>query len=236
MLRMNSLRLIFFVLFFNSAILCCDASTSRVLIVENLASPGSIKIAHYYFLKRRLPAANLCTITCPATEQCSTADVVRMIIEPIRQCIHQRKLKIDYIVLTKGIPIEFNDSSWSGFSIDSVLTTMDNPLPSHALNPYFAATDRFSQHEYGIYLVTRLDGWSVDDCLRLVDHGLATHPGPGPIYLHPAPNRDVDGYYETNQTIRIAAADLAQSDVKIFFDQSDTFHSIPGIERCALRQ
>jgi uncharacterized protein (TIGR03790 family) len=200
------------------------AGTSRALVVENLGSPTSITIARYYMLKRHIPAVNLCPVNCTTDESCSTVVAESSLFTPIRKYISIHHLDIDYIVLTKDIPIRFSSGPWTDCSIDSVMVELDDPLGVHSANPYFAATDRFTHSEYGIYLVTRLTGWTLSDCLRLIDNGLASLPGKGPIYLHPAPDKDVGGYAPMNEAIRVAWAELSEAGINVDLDQTANFH------------
>jgi len=202
----------------------CQAAACRVLLVENTASPDSIKIAGYYAAKRHIPAANICKINCTTLEQCGTVDGEFSIFTPVRSFIEQHRLTVDYIVLTKGIPIEFDSGAWKSCSIDSVMVELDDPLGQASNNPYFAATGRFTHAKYGIYLVTRLTGWTIDDCFRLIDSGLASKPGKGPIYLHPASDKDTGGYQGANQAIRIAWANLSTSGINVDLDDTPNFH------------
>ncbi len=203
----------------------CSASPANVLVVENSLSTDSIAIAQRYIAQRHVPVANLCKIKCTTLETVSTRDAVFTILTPVRQYIQTHHLKIDYIVLTKGIPIYFDSGTWKDCSIDSVMVELDDPVGVESQNPYFAATDRFSHAEYGIYLVTRLTGWTVTDCYRLIDSGQATTPAAGPIYLHPAPGHDTDGNADANQAIRIAWAELSASGYNVDLDSSDYFHN-----------
>jgi uncharacterized protein (TIGR03790 family) len=225
-MKMVRMRVLFYALllfFFFPCAKDCEALPCRVVVVENTASLDSVRIVEFYALRRHIPPANICRITCATTEECSSGDGKATIIDPVLKWIARHHLQVDYIVLTKGIPIRFNWGEWYGCSIDSILAGSSESLPVKTLNPYFAATDRFTHKEYGIYLVTRLTGWTLADCFSLIDSGSAKSPGRGPIYLHPATDKDGSGYFDVNQSIRNAAADLHTAGFNVDIDQS--FHT-----------
>lgn len=173
----------------------------NVLVVRNGNSPVSCRIAAYYASKREISRANIVTITVPdssnsaANEIISLSDYQTRIEEPIKAFLSDKSLtdKVQYIVLTKGIPIRLPSSSGSGArgqSVDSMLAAMDmaNRLnvqlgpkddPSFAIiNRYWRSTEAFSHAKYGGYLVTRLDGYTEADAKALVDRALATQSSP----------------------------------------------------------
>jgi uncharacterized protein (TIGR03790 family) len=97
--------------------------------------------------------------------------------------------RILYLVLTKGIPLRVagtNGLQGSMASVDSELTllyrrmTGQNPtILGRIENPYFlgdrpiAEARMFSHREQDIYLVARIDAFSVDEALALIDKGMA---------------------------------------------------------------
>jgi len=95
-------------------------------------------------------------------------------------------------VLTKGVPIRIQGTS-SGrestvSSVDSELTLLyrrqvgvNPPIAGPLPNPYFAASQPVNEHpkpftheRADIFLVTRLDGFTVEDVLGLVDRSVAS--------------------------------------------------------------
>lgn len=157
----------------------------RVLVVENIRSDDSVAIAHYYQLKHKLPRANLVRITASLEEECSLQEFHDQIEAPVKAFLAGSKLKIDYILLTKGVPIRTHEGPAGGFSVDSLLATMDwAQLTTRSPNPYFGRNERFSHARYNLYLVTRLIGYTRADCLRLVDDALTARPSKGPFLIH----------------------------------------------------
>jgi len=101
--------------------------------------------------------------------------------------------KIDFIVLTKGIPIRLTGApvglSNTQPSLDSYIAGMDyfdrpNSLKvvideggykgNCFVNNYFNSNERFSHAKHGGYLVTRLDGYTVEAAMALVDSSVAS--------------------------------------------------------------
>ena len=89
---------------------------------------------------------------------------------------------LNYLVTTKGVPLKRNSidcvvNSGSGDcgSVDAelslILGTHLNQIgqPSAFVNPYFNQNEHFSLAQYGIYSVTRLDAYSQDDVLHMID-------------------------------------------------------------------
>jgi len=172
---------------------CAEAqSAANVLVVVNSTSAASGSVSRYYAERRGIPQDNVCAITTPATESISRADYTEQIEQPIWQCIagfraHDRIL---YIVLTKDVPIRISGTSGrtgTNASVDSELTLLyrrrtgqQAPVAGFVSNPYYAGSGPianikpFSHELQDIYLVTRLDGFTVQDAIALIDR--ATTP------------------------------------------------------------
>ena len=127
----------------------------------------------------------MCRLTAKTDETIQRADYDQQIQLPISRCIsstagHDRIL---YIVLTKGVPLRIEGTGGRDAtvaSVDSELTLLyrlmagppnrpEGPLP----NPYSAGAvadggfKPFTHERSDIFLVTRLDGFSVDDVARV---------------------------------------------------------------------
>jgi uncharacterized protein (TIGR03790 family) len=177
----------------------------QVLLVINTNSPGSREIAADYALKRKV--RNILSIQCQDSalntknETITLADYVQSIENPIRDYLATHT-NIDFIVLTKGIPIRITGAAMGSCdehsqepanirghpSVDSTLAALDyNHLlgamkidiaGSGAIgcaysNRYWNATEPFSHAKFGGYLVTRLDGYTAADAKALVTRSLA---------------------------------------------------------------
>ncbi len=164
---------------------------SDVLVVINKNSSTSEEIGKYFTEKRNIPAANLVYVNATTSEEISAAEFqnLRSQIESYILA-NDFKNRIDYIVTTKGIPLKVkrngSDYNQASASVDSELTLiLSSSSPSigaagRLMSPYYFRDYQdlahFSRGEYGIYLVTRLDGYTVSDVERLIDKGNAAVP------------------------------------------------------------
>jgi uncharacterized protein (TIGR03790 family) len=176
-------------------VLCALALASRVagqtadnlLLVVNSTSAASEDIGSYYARARAVPAANILRLPIDATEEISREVFERQIEAPIARWFNHRAAhdRILYIVLTKGVPLRVagtmgRDGTVS--SVDSELTLLYRklgggvvPLQGPIANPYFLGERPVSEarpfvHErLDIYLVARLDGFSIADVHGLID-------------------------------------------------------------------
>jgi uncharacterized protein (TIGR03790 family) len=164
---------------------------ANVLVVANDAVPGSIRIAERYVERRNVPAEQLLRLQTVTTDEISRLDFDRSIQAPIASWIgaHQAHDRIFYIVLTKGIPLRIAGTagrSGTMSSVDSELTLLYRRMtgafagPNGSIeNPYFlgkgeiGSAVRFSHAAQDIFLVTRLDGFTVEDALALIDRAAA---------------------------------------------------------------
>jgi uncharacterized protein (TIGR03790 family) len=205
---------------------------SRVMVVINSASTDSTEIGAYYRMKRDIPKENVVMIDCATTDNIPYQDFVKNIQDPVKKAIKDNRNRIEYVVLTKGVPIRLdNDGGWA---VDAFLATMNmsvNPIDKadeehikHALNPYFEKDEPFSREKFGgLFLVTRLDGLSVDDAKRLVDNSLAAKPDKGPFFFDQAGNRNSEGYGVLNKALQVAADGLRTRSCQSALDTTDAF-------------
>ena len=154
-----------------------------VAVIVNNNSPKSIEIGNYFKDKRDIPDENIITINCSTDERVDSAELFSIVRQVgdylVSNGIDQ---SINYLVTTKGIPLIFEKANCDSFpenlkcsAIDSELTLLLNHEEQignsqGVPNPYFDNLDfTFTQEEYNIYLVTRLDGYTVDDIKGLID-------------------------------------------------------------------
>jgi len=186
-------------------------SPNEVLLVYNANSPTSTAIANYYAQKRNI--TNILAVNCQdsalskSNETIELADYTSEIAGPVSAYLANHS-GINFIVLTKGIPIRIdggNTGSQSGGapgvpqpSLDSYLAAIDYPNLSGAtqasltgsgttgaawINRYYNSTVPFSHAQFGGYIVTRFDGYTQSDAMSLVDRALAAEraPSTGPV-------------------------------------------------------
>ncbi len=149
------------------------ALPENVLVVVNDNSQASIDIATYYQSKRSIPDTNIMHYTGTTTETVSSTEYSKL-ATAITNWITNKGLqgKIDYIVLTKGTPLKTSD----GHSVCSRLVCMGTTLTIADPNPYYYRTETFTHQKSfsgnKLYLVTRLDGYTVDHVKKLIDNSV----------------------------------------------------------------
>ena len=162
-------------------------TAENVAVIINTSSPASIRIGEHYLRTRNVPAANVIRIESPTEEEIPRATFIASIERPISLALAERGLqdRILYLVLTKGVPIRIagpGGADGTVASVDSELTLLyrkmtgpGSPIRGPVPNPYFlggravADAPRFSHREFDIFLVCRLDAFSVEEALALID-------------------------------------------------------------------
>jgi len=188
-------------------------TADEVLLVCNTNSPISKAVADDYAQKRHIH--NRVSIQCQDSaiktdnETISLADYTQQIEAPIRKFLSTHH-RIDFIVLTKGVPIRITGAALGSCdehstepeatrehpSVDSYLSALDYALKANLhqisihgsgangaayANRYWNATEPFSHAKFGGYLVTRLDGYTEADAKSLVQHALEAEARPREI-------------------------------------------------------
>jgi uncharacterized protein (TIGR03790 family) len=205
-----ALTLILFLISFEGYPATPDKRTAdQVLLVINTNSPASLAIGQDYAAKRGVK--NILSVQCADSAVATEKETIRLtdfkqsIETPIRKYLSTHT-NIDFILLTKGVPIRIKESDMGSCdehsteprnirghpSVDSTLASLDyQQLPgamkiditgSGAIgcaysNRYWNATEPFSHAKYGGYLVTRLDGYTIADATNLVVEALAAEQG-----------------------------------------------------------
>ncbi len=166
-------------------------SAANVLLVINDQSPASVQIGEHYAAVRHLAADHVMRITAPMADVISRAEYERTIEAPVASWLtgHGLQDEILYVVLTKDVPLRIAGTEGrdgTRASVDSELTLLYRRMIGAAPvllgqvdNPYYLGDASITQARpfghvtYDIYLVTRLDGYSVDDVLHLIDRSVA---------------------------------------------------------------
>jgi uncharacterized protein (TIGR03790 family) len=170
-------------------------SAENVAVVVNDLSPDSKRIGEHYARARGLPASNVLRIQTVASDVIERDEYVRAIERPLGKAIARAGLqdRLLFLVLTKGVPLRIAGTTGlqgTTASVDSELTLLyrrlvGQPVPTAGMvdNPYYLGTRElddarpFSHRQHDIYLVTRLDGFTVDDAMTLVDRAQAATAG-----------------------------------------------------------
>ncbi len=154
-----------------------------VAVIVNDYSPASVEIGNYFQEKRNIPEINMIHINCIPDERVDSTEA-RSLIHQVSSYLTSSNIaqSINYLVTTKGVPYILeggNCDSIPGFnkcySIDQELTMVVNHeeyIVSNLafFNPYYdTLVPEFSQAENTYYLVTRLDGYTVEEVKALID-------------------------------------------------------------------
>jgi uncharacterized protein (TIGR03790 family) len=180
-------------------------SPDNILLVINEKRPESVEVGDYYAKVRGLPSDRIVRLAIPdAADAISRPDYEVHIEHPITTFLTRNLLqdRILYIVLTKGVPSRIAGTggiSGTLASVDSELTLLyrrmsglRDPVIGRFSNPYFlgdkplSEARRFTRAAFDLYLVTRLDGFTVEDVKGLIDRGARPQPA-GRVVLDQRP-------------------------------------------------
>ena len=157
------------------------AGYDDVAVIVNTNSQASQTIGDYFKAKRSIPASNIIYVNVSQSEEIDDAEF-QSLRSQVESHLQANNLvnSINYLVTTKGVPLKVNrgdtfSTSSPSASVESELSLI---LGSNAssiggsgriYSPYYSRAASFTHAAYGIYLVTRLDGYSVQDVLNLID-------------------------------------------------------------------
>ncbi|MEQ1759687.1 MAG: TIGR03790 family protein [Vicinamibacterales bacterium] len=162
-------------------------SAENVALVINENSPASQQIGDYYIKKRGIPAANVIRLKTETDDEIERQAYAGSIEAPISAALAREGLqdRVLYIVLTKGVPLRISGTSGATgtvSSVDSELAVLYRkmigvgvPIAGRVDNPYFLGVREvreakpFTHRDFDIYLVARLDAFTVPEVLALID-------------------------------------------------------------------
>jgi uncharacterized protein (TIGR03790 family) len=164
-------------------------TAANVAVVINELSPESRQVGEYYIKARDIPATNVIRIRTTAEESISQVAFGASIQAPIAAALQRANLvdRVLYIVLTKGIPLRVLGTAGAEgtvSSVDSELTLLYRRLTGRTIltrgkvaNPYYLGAKpiseaaAFTHRDHDIYLVSRLDAFTVDEAISLIVKG-----------------------------------------------------------------
>ena len=175
-------------------------SAENVAVIINDNSPDSQRIGQAYAATRSIPDSNVIHIRTSIEEGIDRDGYARTIEAPIATAIGRARLhdRILYLVLTKGVPLRIAGTSGQTgtmASVDSELALLYRRMVGRldksegaVANPYFLG-DRdisearpFTHRDFDIYLVSRLDAYTADEAVALIDKA-ASAKGSGRVVL-----------------------------------------------------
>ena len=137
----------------------------RVLVVVNTQSSPGEQVGEYYRMHRSIAPSHVVTVSVEIDDEISDLDFRAKFLKPVRATLDSLSVRIDFIVLTTGVPIRIGGGR--GYSVDAMLAGMNLPIPpmvgfdstwlARYRNPYYNAVTPFNSDRFGMYLVTRLD-------------------------------------------------------------------------------
>jgi uncharacterized protein (TIGR03790 family) len=203
-----------------------------VLVVRNVESSSSKRIVAYYVQKRGIPADNVVDIEVAPNEEIPVNTYGMQIESVVKSYLRSMKMRdrIDFIVVTKGVPLRIKEG---GYSVDAFLATMEMEMQpiegrepeafKRCQSPYFGQREHFSKKKYGFYLVTRLDGYTAEAAMKLVDNALAAEPNKGLFLFDIDPRLSGPGYDHINQAMTKAEAILKGRGLDVYLDKTNEF-------------
>lgn len=211
----------------------------RVLVVCNNRSDESMAITQYYCEKRGIAAPNVVQVATSLNEVISYTDFRWEIRDLVKKAIQKSKHRIDFIVVTKGVPLRIHDK-W-GPSVDGQLTSTledrkliesgaeppEGKARDSLANPYYNQSKPFNSETYKMHIVTRLDAYTVEEVYALIDRALAAKPSEAQIFFDQAGNRRSGGYGEMNEEMAFAAQSLRDAGKNAYCETSDRFGKPP---------
>jgi uncharacterized protein (TIGR03790 family) len=206
---------------------------SDVLVIINTNSQISNDIGSYFAQKRNIPAVNIARISVPVTEEIDSTQFENLRSQVESYLVSNNLVNsINYIVTTKGMPLKVKHSdSYANASVENELSLILGPYASgigqcgRIYSPYFGKTENFTHAKFGIYLVTRLDGYTFADVQGLIDRADSTLPSiPSNAQFvldeDPAWNTAVP-YLNTN--MQGAASQLQLRNISVTLDSTTTY-------------
>ena len=152
-----------------------------VAVVVNANSPVSLAIGGYFQSARGIPNINIITVNTSTAETIDDSVFAPLRVQ-IESYLRDNNLaeSINYIVTTKGVPLRIDRGDVGGpgstsASVESELMCVLGPYSDRIgggggyPSPYSGQSAHFSHRVFGIYLITRLDGYSLQDVEQLID-------------------------------------------------------------------
>jgi uncharacterized protein (TIGR03790 family) len=152
-------------------------------VVVNLNSWTSMQIGSHFKNARNIPTQNMIYVSVPTTEVINDIEFEQLRTQ-IENYLTSQNLQnqLNYLVTTKGIPLKrngidciANTNQGDCGSVDQELSLILGPhaggigATNGYNNPYYEENTHFSRAQFGIYLVTRLDGYELADVISLID-------------------------------------------------------------------
>lgn len=203
-------------------------SYDDVGVIINIQSAKSQEIGNFFISERSIPPENVFYVNVSSAETVSRA-IFNDMRAQLEENITDRGLtnKLNYLVTTKGVPLRTQSPN---SAVDSELAMMLGPQKNQIgaagwqNNPYAGSGLPFSREEFGIYLVTRLTGYTVEEAKNLVNLSSNSYGNDGTFLLDLDTNKDGNpGYKVGNDWMRLANTTLVDKGFDTYMEESGTF-------------
>lgn len=160
---------------------------SDLVVLINANDTTSQAIGNYFKKARGIPDQNIIpTTTAPNKEHIDSATFETLLNE-ITDSLNARNLDtgINYLVTTKGMPLGVSRDTTDFFagvpyspfnaSLESELAVLNSPAENFIgdslaiSNPFAGVNQHHDKSTHGIYLVSRLDGYHLEDIKNMID-------------------------------------------------------------------
>ncbi|MFC2174140.1 TIGR03790 family protein [Acidobacteriota bacterium] len=208
MKRISTVTGLFVLLLSLPGLVFAGGGPRNVLVLMNEASDESMELANEYIHVRGIPYVNVLRVNAPTSLTTDMAAYMSTIEDPIKAHIgdplHPYRNWIDYIVLTRGLPIRYSTAGGQ-VSITAGLQVMDTALsgqdqtslpgignPYRARDEYFSHSKTFGGDHY--YIGATFNGYTKWDAFSLITQSVLSdgNPATGTFFLEEASgNADV---------------------------------------------
>lgn len=187
-------RILFiFILFFLASILyegkCQTRNYNDVVLIINENSSISDSVGAYFIAQRKIK--HVCRVNTATTEEINDS-IFRNLADQIKNFLLalSKGDSINYLITTKGVPLKVarpdppNYDFEKNASVESEIALIGGPYESliarawQVISPYEDAREKFSRRKFGVYLVTRLDGYNFNDIKKIIDNAAPDAPSP----------------------------------------------------------
>jgi len=208
----------------------CIADYSDVLLVTNNNSSDSLAIADYFTQQRNITHRLNISIT-NSSDSIKFGPLNSSLLQPVKTYLNATADTINYIVLSKDIPLWTDETDYFGCggiscanssSVDTELMLMNTAYEQYVgqmdriNNPYYGASSRFSKASFGIYLVTRLDAFNVSTVYSMINKSANMGKADRDSGLH------IITRYLSPWTVEFAAANqtLSNKGLNVYYNSS----------------
>lgn len=223
-----------------------DPRAKAVLVVYNANAPEARGLTDDYVKARGIPKTNVVALKVTTSENIAKSDYKSGIVAPIKGAIAKLNSRIDFILMIRGLPIrldhEYGHSVDASLMVDAHPARADKPLDWWAgpkqeggavtiepgsvekyVNPYGGADEAFNSSKFAMYLVTRLEAYTVSEAKALIDQSTQAKPLKSLFLLDSAPERDSGGYGAVQRWMDPAQSLLERKNIKVVHDETNLF-------------